>query len=385
MKSIKEKSQFIQPKAADAARRIPQGIRYTAELGHTQIGRSNQEREGDAPADQVEDTVQQGTSKTADQVTSRLKIGHTRDLSKVRQERSNKGSEFFGSTKKTSKRSPTDLKMKSSSVENGSKWDRAFKSKQSSVPSIQQKQALFQTQGNIRHLKNYQISYSKNYILNSIAKSTQSISSKIVASNKSAIAGIKSIGSLIAAGGWVAIALIIVLVLFGWILTTPAGIFAGGSYENDSSRSVYTVLDELAKEVDIKITEIIEEHGDGCEISIQYEDGNANILDKVGPIVLVAYAVKVSTDPTEPDQVATLDERKETVLRDVFWQAVLIDYNIEEFTEIKSDGTSNENRRLIVNIDCLDADELLFQLGFIRGQIELVQGLLSESVAANAF
>ena len=70
--------------------------------------------------------------------------------------------------------------------------------------------------------------------------------------------------------------------------------------------------------------------GEGFEISIQYADGNGDILEQVGPLVLAVYAVKVCTDPTEPDQVTTLDVRKESVLRDIFWKTVLIDYKTVE-------------------------------------------------------
>ena len=124
-----------------------------------------------------------------------------------------------------------------------------------------------------------------------MVKATKSVSQKIIVSIKSFVTSIRNIGTAVAAGGWAAVALIIALAIIGWVLTTPAGIFAGGKFEDDPGRSVYTVLDELAKEVDDKINEIINKHEDGCEIAIQYADGNDDILEQISPSTRMAMMI----------------------------------------------------------------------------------------------
>lgn len=209
-----------------------------------------------------------------------------------------------------------------------------------------------------------------------MAKATKSVSQKIIVSIKSFVTSIRNIGTAIAAGGWAAVALIIALAIIGWVLTTPAGIFAGGKFEDDPGRSVYTVLDELAKEVDDKINEIINKHEDGCEIAIQYADGNDDILEQISPLVLAVYAVKVSTDPAEPDQIATLDARKEAILRNIFWQAVFIYHETQENTTIDTGGIENTTRYLKIKIELLSTDQLINAMHLNNEQRNVVYELL---------
>ena len=40
----------------------------------------------------------------------------------------------------------------------------------------------------------------------------------------------------------------------------------------------------------------------------------------VWPEVLAVYAVKTTTDPDDPQEVATVDDAKKAILKDIFWQ-----------------------------------------------------------------
>jgi hypothetical protein len=327
MKTIKEKSLIFQPKSADVAHRIPQGIRLAADLGLSQVDRSGQDREESKPEDQVADSVQQSAFHATDLLASKFKSDQAKS------------------------RNPFQT--------NRIRSNRVSFSRKPGVSTIRPKQNALHPHAKSAQIKSAHFLKSQKFASISMAKMTRSVSQKIVISIKTSVAGLRSIGTVIAAGGWVAVALVVVLAFIGWIMTTPASIFAGGKYEDDPSRSVYTVLDELAQEVDDKINEIIEEHGNGCDISIQYEDGNENILEQVGPLILAVYAVKVGTDPSEPDQVATLDARKEAVLRDIFWQAVLIDFDIQERPVIDSIGVETTTSHLKINIKLLSPDQLI--------------------------
>jgi len=340
MKTIKEKALIIQPKAADVARRVPQGIRHAAALGHEQSGQAEQDREEGKSEDQVSNAAQQSSFYVTDMLTSKFKRIQAKS------------------------RNPFQTnQMRSNSVPYAGK---------SSMPSIQPRQSAFHSRTGSSQMKSAHLLQSQKFTNKSMAKSTQSAIQKFIVSIKTFATSIRSIGTAIAAGGWVAVALIIALAIIGWVLTTPAGIFAGGRYEDDPTRSVYTVLDELAKEVDDKINEIIEDHGDDCEISIHYVDGNENVLEQVGPLVLAVYAVKVNTDPTEPDQIATLDARKEAILRNIFWQAVLIDYKTHENTIVDNGGIENITRYLKIKIELLSVDQLISVLNLNHEQRDVV-------------
>ena len=99
-------------------------------------------------------------------------------------------------------------------------------------------------------------------------------------------------------------------------------------------------------------------------------------MEQVGPMVLAAYAVKISTDPKEPNQVATLDARKETVFRDLFWLAVLIDFEIQENTAIDSTGKETITKFLKLKIDLLSADQLIRAINLNNEQRDVVYVLL---------
>ena len=344
MKTIKEKTLIIQPKAADVARRIPQGIKCAAELGHSQTDHTEQDQEDNKPENQVVDGVQQSTFHATDLLASKFKR--------------------------------SQAKSKNPFQTNRIQSNRVSFSRKPGVSTIRPKQNVLHPLAKSAQIKSAHFLQSQKFASKSMAKMTRSVSQKIVLSIKSFVAGLRSIGAVFAAGGWAAVALVIFLALIGWIMTTPAGIFSGGSYEDDPSRSVYTVLDELAKEVDDRINEIIKEHGDGCDISIQYVDGNENIMEQVGPMVLAAYAVKISTDPKEPNQVATLDARKETVFRDLFWLAVLIDFEIQENTAIDSTGKETITKFLKLKIDLLSADQLIRAINLNNEQRDVVYVLL---------
>lgn len=344
MKTIKEKVLILQPKVADVARRIPQGIRRAAELGHSQKNQSEQDRESGKPEDQVLNAAQQSVLHVSGLLTSKSKSSQAK----------------LKNTFQTSR-------MRSNSVPYAGK---------SSMPSILPRQNTFHSRTGSTQMKNVRIPLSQKFTLPSMAKATKSVSQKIIVSIKSFVTSIRNIGTAIAAGGWAAVALIIALAIIGWVLTTPAGIFAGGKFEDDPGRSVYTVLDELAKEVDDKINEIINKHEDGCEIAIQYADGNDDILEQISPLVLAVYAVKVSTDPAEPDQIATLDARKEAILRNIFWQAVFIYHETQENTTIDTGGIENTTRYLKIKIELLSTDQLINAMHLNNEQRNVVYELL---------
>jgi len=92
----------------------------------------------------------------------------------------------------------------------------------------------------------------------------------IVAASKAVVAAVKGLASLIAAGGWVAIVIIIVVALLGWLLSSPAIFLNLEPF--DPNVTIEKVLMQLEENTQNKISDIVDEHGEGREIVIQYSN-----------------------------------------------------------------------------------------------------------------
>lgn len=145
---------------------------------------------------------------------------------------------------------------------------------------------------------------------------------------KAAIAAVKATvqttGSLIgavAAGGWVAIVAIILVVVLVATCGSAFSIFA-----NSSNRaSIRSVADELVDEYCGKEQDILRRAGNP-EWAIS-EGTLPNMRD-----VLAVYAVKVTTDPTNPDEVATMTDVKARVLKSIYWDMC----SLSSYTETRA-------------------------------------------------
>ena len=120
-----------------------------------------------------------------------------------------------------------------------------------------------------------------------------------------------------------------------------------------------------------------------------YDDLEMSGSRAVWPQVLSVYAVKTTTDPDDPMEVATMDDQRMQLLSDIFWAMNDISYRTEIKTETKivesDDGQGNiieeevvENHTtLYIVVSHLDADEMAVQYGFNSDQGELLEELLA--------
>ena len=138
-------------------------------------------------------------------------------------------------------------------------------------------------------------------------KTTKAAVKATIAAIKAMIAGLKALVSAIAAGGWVAVVVILIICLVGLLCTSMFGIFFSSDKNNQIKMSDCIV--ELNEEMDIRI-EDIEKREIHDEVII--ESNKASWSD-----VLAVYAVRVSNNNKE--QVMIIDESKKKILREVFW------------------------------------------------------------------
>lgn len=145
----------------------------------------------------------------------------------------------------------------------------------------------------------------------------------VAAAVKSAIAGIKTLVAAIAAGGCVAVVIIIIICVIALIAGSCFGIFFS-SEDTGSGMMLQTVISEINNEYETKITEI-------------KNSNTHDVLEISGSVVwqevLSVYAVKTTGDPNNPQEVVSMDENKKRILTDIFWAMNTITYSTETKTE----------------------------------------------------
>jgi len=106
--------------------------------------------------------------------------------------------------------------------------------------------------------------------------------------------------------------------------------------------------------------------------------------------VLSVYAVKTTTDPDNGQEVATMDDSKKAILKDIFWQMNAISSRTETKTETviteTDDGHGNivqtettvTRTYLYITVTHKTADEMATQFGFNADQKKQLNELLSE-------
>ena len=197
-----------------------------------------------------------------------------------------------------------------------------------------------------------------------------------IATVKAAIAAIKGLVALIAAGGWIAVVIVLIICLIGLFVGSVFGIFFSGE-DTGTGRTMPDVVSELTMEFYDRIDEIQRSNPhdilDVAPMSINW------------PEVLAVYAVKVNTDPNNPTDVVTLDDDRVNILRGVLNDMAILShhttYHTEEHTVIGDDGEETTETVTIITLHIIlthrSADEMAVQYGFSGEQIALLHELLS--------
>lgn len=200
-----------------------------------------------------------------------------------------------------------------------------------------------------------------------------------VATVKAIIAATKALVAAIAAGGWIAVVIIIVIMLVALILGSVFGIFFSGE-DSGTGQSMQTVVQEINTEYDNKLTEI--KNNTTYDV-LEMSGGRA-----VWKEVLSVYSVKLNTDPNNPQEVATMDDSKKQVLRDIFWEMNSVSSRTETKTETEitetDDGHGNimqtettvTKTYLYITVAHKTVDEMALQYGFNQEQKDYLTELL---------
>jgi hypothetical protein len=176
----------------------------------------------------------------------------------------------------------------------------------------------------------------------------------MVATIKAIIAAAKGLIALIAAGGWIAVVIILVICLAGFLLGSVFGVFFSNESSGENTPTMTEVVRQLNEEFSAEIERIQNENPH--DTLVFSGNGSSTIVSNWREILPV-YAVKVAADPENGMDVATLDDTKVGVLRDIFWDMNKIDYWIEtiehEETVTTTDEDGNETGETITTTETI--------------------------------
>ena len=202
-----------------------------------------------------------------------------------------------------------------------------------------------------------------------------------VAAVKAIIAGTKALIAAIAAGGWVAVVVIIVICLIGLLVGSVFGIFFSGE-DSGNGMTMQSVVREINTEYDARLDEI----KNGTAHDVLEMSGSRAVWKEV----LAVYSVKTTTDPDNPQEVATMDESKKQLLSSIFWEMNEISSRTESKTETviteSDDGHGNivqtettvTRTYLYITVSHKTAEEMADQYGFNEEQRQQLSELLAE-------
>ena len=129
----------------------------------------------------------------------------------------------------------------------------------------------------------------------------------VIAATKAIIAGVKALVAAIAAGGWVAVLIIVIIVI---VALVAGSIFAIFIPAEQNGITVYDVMGELDREFHDKEKELLA----NCQYDVLTYDGEMADWNEIVAI----YAVKLNLDTENPQEIATFDEAKADELRNIY-------------------------------------------------------------------
>ena len=150
------------------------------------------------------------------------------------------------------------------------------------------------------------------------------------------------------------------------------------------SAGLETVVREINADYEVQIESI----KGSCSYDVLEMSGSR----AVWPEVLSVYSVKTTTDPDAPQEVASMDDAKKAILKDIFWQMNEISSRTESSTETVIEETDDGNGNIVetsttvtrttlyITVSHKTAEEMATQYAFsTEQQQQLIELLASEN------
>ena len=161
-------------------------------------------------------------------------------------------------------------------------------------------------------------------------KALQKALSRVI---KAIIAGIAKFIGFIAAGGWIVVLVVVFICMVGLVVGSMYGIFLSGE-DSRTGMTIKTVVHEINDEYLDQI--------EGIKKANAHDKVDLTGSKAAWKEVLSVYAIKVNTDPDDPQEVASMNVFKSEILKDIFWEMNEIAYRIETKKEKEIVETADE-------------------------------------------
>ena len=171
----------------------------------------------------------------------------------------------------------------------------------------------------------------------------------------------------IGAGGAAAVSVVVVILLVGMLFASPLGILFAGE-DTGTEIKIPDAVATLNGEFTDAIYRIMEDHPYD---ELDMQEGMEAAMLQNWRNVLAVYAVKVSTDEEHGLDVMTMDEEKLQLLREIFFDANKLVY---ELTTSIVDGV--QKTILHISLQIKDAMQMADEYGFTDQQREMLEELL---------
>lgn len=198
-----------------------------------------------------------------------------------------------------------------------------------------------------------------------VATAAKVVARAVSAAVKGIIAAGKALVTAIAAGGWVAVIVIVVICMVGLIAGSCYGIFFSDE-DTGSELTLQSVMQEIDAEYQSRIDEII--------ATVPHD--TVEIVGGPAPWneVLAIYAVKTTNDPNNPQEVVTIDREKAAQLQGIYWTMNTISYE----TNTQLTQSQSPVVHLIISIQQKSLMETAAIYGFSEQQIEILLDLCTD-------
>ena len=180
-------------------------------------------------------------------------------------------------------------------------------------------------------------------------------------------AAAEKLAAAIGAGGAAAVSVVVVILLVGMLFASPLGILFAGE-DTGTEIKIPDAVATLNGEFTDAIYRIME---DNPYDELDMQEGMEAAMLQNWRNVLAVYAVKVSTDEEHGLDVMTMDEEKLQLLREIFFDANKLVY---ELTTSVVDGV--QKTILHISLQIKDAMQMADEYGFTAQQQEMLEELL---------
>ena len=180
-------------------------------------------------------------------------------------------------------------------------------------------------------------------------------------------AAAEKLAAAIGAGGAAAVSVVVVILLVGMLFASPLGILFAGE-DTGTEIKIPDAVATLNGEFTDEIYRIME---DNPYDALDMQESMESTMLQNWRNVLAVYAVKVSTDEEHGLDVMTMDEEKLQLLREIFFDANKLEY---ELTARTVDG--KRITTLHISVQIKDAMQMANEYGFTAQQREMLEELL---------